>query len=180
MYITQWWPPTRRSQWVHRDPMVFAKEVGIEIVDNFQRYCVIYINKTIQEVPVLSADMINSICLNAQKKKKKAAPFGFRISVLFLLWPKTKAIVLLGYWGHLSISVFIMIVQISCWAWVWGGAFETDGRVAGTLGVYSSESYGILVTKRCQCFCPLSQDLTVKFLFSWFSPCACLVSRYCK
>lgn len=132
MYITQWWPPTRRSQWVHRDPMVFAKDVGIEIVDNFQRYCVIYINKTIQEVPVLSADMINSICLNAQKKK--APPFGFRISVLFILWPKTKAIVLLGYWGHLSISVFIMIVQISCWAWVWGGAFETDGSGCWHLG----------------------------------------------
>lgn len=185
MYITQWWPPTRRSQWVHRDPVVFAKDVGIEIVDHFQRYCVIYINKTIQESACTLCGHGEQHLFECSKnktnnKKNEAPPFGFRVSVLFILWLNAKSIVLLGYWGHLSISVFIMTVQISCWAWVWGGAFETDGRVAGTLGVHSSESYGILVTKCCQCFCPLSQDLTVKFIFSWFSTCTCLVSRYCK
>lgn len=109
--------------------MVFAEDVGIEIVDSCQRYCVIYINKTIQESAC-------TFCRQDEQRlfvcSKKSSPFGFLHFCPVYIVTKDNGRSASGLLGHLSISVFITVVQISCWAWVWGGAFETNGRVAGT------------------------------------------------
>lgn len=126
MYIIWWQPQTRRSEGVHWEPMVFTKDVGMEIRNVFQWYWVIYINRSIWES---DWDLCNH---NEQHMYVCAKREGGPSQSILLQSEKMAMAILLGNQG---VWVLLMVVQIAYWSKRCGDTFGSSGGIAGILCV---------------------------------------------